>query len=78
MGCISRPSKQRTEGRSGTSRQPWTTGAPLNQARVTHGGAECSGAIFVLGGWPNLTFTTALTDVERLDKVGGPWKKGLP
>jgi N-acetylneuraminic acid mutarotase len=56
----------------------WTTSAPLNQARATHGGAGCGGAIFVLGGWPDLTFTTALTDVERLDKVGGPWKKGPP
>jgi kelch-like protein 1/4/5 len=56
----------------------WTTSAPLNQARVTHGGAECSGAIFVLGGWPDLTFTTALTDVERLDKIGDPWTKGPP
>jgi N-acetylneuraminic acid mutarotase len=55
-----------------------TTSNPLNQPHVTHGGAECSGAIFVLGGWPDLTFTTALTDVERLDKVGGPWKKGPP
>lgn len=56
----------------------WTTSAPLNQARVTHGGAECSGAIFVLGGWPDLTFTTALTGVERLDKIGDPWTKGPP
>jgi Kelch motif len=56
----------------------WTISAPLNQPRAAHGGAECGGAIFVLGGWPDLTFTTALTDVERLDKVGGPWQDGPP
>ena len=56
----------------------WTTSDPLNQARAAHGGAECGGAIFVLGGWPDFTFITALTDVERLDKVGDPWKKGPP
>ena len=55
----------------------WTSSAPLNQPRAAHGGAEC-GAIFVLGGWPDSDFSRALTDVERLDKIGGPRKKGPP
>jgi N-acetylneuraminic acid mutarotase len=56
----------------------WTTSDPLNQARATHGGAECSGAIFVLGGWPDLNFSRALTEVEYLNQIGDPWKKGPP
>jgi N-acetylneuraminic acid mutarotase len=56
----------------------WTTSDPLNQPRATHGGAECSGAIFVLGGWPDLNFSRALTEVEYLDQFGDPWKKRPP
>jgi kelch-like protein 20 len=56
----------------------WATSAPLNQARAGHGGAECGGAIFVLGGWPDITFSRALTEVEYLGQIGGPWQDGPP
>ena len=58
----------------------WTpvASSALNVARASHAGAQINNSIFVLGGWPDLTFTTALTDVERLDEIGGPWTKGPP
>jgi hypothetical protein len=53
----------------------WTAVAssPLNVARASHAGAEINNSIFALGGWPDRQFTRALTEVERLDKIGDPW-----
>lgn len=46
----------------------------LTVARATHAGAEINNSIFVLGGWNDPQFTRALTEVERLDRIGGPWQ----
>ena len=46
----------------------------LNVARAAHAGAEINNSIFVLGGWPDRQFTRALTEVERLDRIGDPWQ----
>lgn len=54
----------------------WTpiASSSLNVARASHAGAEINNSIFVLGGWPDGQFTPALTEVERLDKIGDPWR----
>ena len=54
----------------------WTpvASSSLNVARASHAGAEINNSIFVLGGWPDRQFTRALTEVERLDKIGAPWQ----
>ena len=54
----------------------WTpvASSSLNVARFSHGGAEIGNSIFVLGGSPDSQFTRALTEVERLDKIGDPWQ----
>lgn len=54
----------------------WTpvASSALNVARASHAGAEISDSIFVLGGWPDSQFTRAVTEVERLDKIGDPWQ----
>jgi kelch-like protein 17 (actinfilin)/kelch-like protein 20 len=54
----------------------WTpiASSSLNVARASHAGAEINNSIFVLGGSPDRQFTRALTEVERLDKIGDPWQ----
>lgn len=54
----------------------WTpiASSPLNVARASHGGAKINNSIFVLGGWPDRLFSRAITEVERLDKIGDPWQ----
>jgi kelch-like protein 20 len=54
----------------------WTpvASSSLNVARASHAGAEIGKSIFVLGGWPDSQFTRAVTEVERLDKIGDPWQ----
>ena len=54
----------------------WTpvASSSLNVARFSHAGAEIGNSIFVLGGWPDSQSTRALTEVERLDKIGDPWQ----
>src|SRR5215472_197739 len=48
----------------------------LNVARPSHGGVVIENSIFVLGGWPDRLFSRAITEVERLDRIGGPWQLG--
>jgi N-acetylneuraminic acid mutarotase len=54
----------------------WTpiASSALNVARASHAGAEINNSIFVLGGSPDRQMTRALTEVERLDKIGDPWQ----
>lgn len=54
----------------------WTpvASSSLNVARFSHGGAEIGNSIFVLGGSPDSQSMRALTEVERLDKIGDPWQ----